>query len=60
MTYRITKSEVSRRMGYFFLGLFSVYLIDPARVWIEKTFSLNPVAIGIGGILLVLFIFKFD
>jgi len=59
MKFKITNTEFRKRIGFIFLGFFTFYLIDPVREWIELNISINPILIGVGGILLALYLFDF-
>ena len=59
MTFKITNSEFKKRLGFILLGFFTFYLVDPIREWIKLNINMNPFLIGIGGILLALYLFDF-
>ena len=56
---KITKGEIRRRTGYIMLGFFTYYLVEPVQMWVDTNLHLNPFMIGIGGIILTLYIFDF-
>lgn len=55
----ITKREIKSRMGYIFLGIFSVYLVTPLEQWINENLSINPIILGVVGLGLTLWYFDF-
>lgn len=57
--FRITKEETKKRMGYTLLGVFSFYLVEPFREVIETYVDVNPIAVGVVGIVAVLYFFDF-
>jgi hypothetical protein len=56
---RITKKELTSRIGYILLGFFSFYLVEPLRNLIDSSLEINSWVIGIGGIILTLLFFDF-
>lgn len=60
MSFKISKNELQSRAGYIFLGIFTVYLVTPLEQWISTHSTVNPWVIGLVGLLLTLYLFKFD
>lgn len=59
---KITKKELKSRMGFILLAFFTFFLVKPIRDTLSTNFQLEPITqmiIGIGGILAVLWYFKF-
>jgi len=56
---RITNKEVKSRMGYILIGFFAFYLVDPIKSWINANWNINPILVGIVGILITLYFFDF-
>lgn len=55
----ITKEELQKRMGYILLGFFAYYLVGPIRDWVNTEVQVNPIAVGIVGIIFTLYFFEF-
>jgi len=60
MSFKISKKEVHTRLGYIFLGIFTVYLVTPLEMWITAHSTVSPWVIGLAGLALTLYLFKFD
>ena len=59
MKGKITKDEVKRRLGYFFIGLSGAYLAPPLEEFINNTIgNINPLLVGI--VLFVGSLYLFD
>jgi len=56
--YRITKSEIKRRSGYIFLGIFVANLIDPIQNLIYSV-GLDPIIVSLIGLVGVFYFFEF-
>jgi len=59
MSFKITRSEIEGRGKFILLGFFTFYLVEPIRIWMNANIQLNDMIIGLGGILLTLWFFKF-
>jgi len=59
MDFKITKSETVKRLGYVLIGFFTYYLVAPIRDLVNEYVSINPIIIGLVGIVAVLYFFKF-
>jgi len=57
--YAITRKEAKIRTGYILLGFFGVYLVSPVQEWVDSNLHINPIVLGIAGILLTLYFFEF-
>lgn len=55
----ISGKELKSRIGYILLGFFSFYLVDPIQTWVDANLSINPLVVGIVGILATLYFFDF-
>lgn len=60
MGFKITKTEARKRTGYILLSIFAFYVVEPLRDWVNSIFDVSPFIIGIGGIILTLYLFDFD
>jgi predicted PurR-regulated permease PerM len=58
--FKITKNEIRKRVGYFLLGIFTFYLFDPIKDFLNKVIPYNSIIVGILGIMLTLYFFKLD
>lgn len=59
MAFGIKRSEAKTRMGYILLGFFTLYLVNPLRDWIDTNFHVNPIVLGVIGIIATLYFFEF-
>lgn len=55
----ITGREFKSRLGFILLAFFAFYLIEPVKEWINSNFQINPLIIGVVGIILTLYFFDF-
>jgi hypothetical protein len=56
--FKITRSEVKRRAGYIFLGIFVANLIDPVQEFITNL-GLDPIIVSLVGLVAVFYFFDF-
>lgn len=59
MPFEITKEELKSRVGYILLGFFTFYIVEPIRDLVSKYVPINPIIIGIVGLLITLYLFDF-
>jgi len=58
--FKITKDEITKRIGYVLLGLSAGLFLEEIKGWLVSTFNASPIIIGIIGFVLVLYFFDFS
>lgn len=56
---RITKEEIKQRIAYLLLGFFTFYIVEPAREYFNEVLHINPIIVGVVGMIAVLYFFDF-